>query len=388
MRFAILGDHRDGWAVARALVASGRHELIRYQGPTPAEMLREDWPGLRHTSDLEDVLADPQVEAVIVAGKPGERLDQLRRVLQSERSAFCVHPVDQKPDGAYEMNLLQGDTHQIVMPVLPEALHPQVESARQRLFSHGETSAAPILLDVEHRGVATLMFEGVESELGPSFPGWALLRQLGGEVEEVVGFAAGEQVTRAESVLVQGRSSRFLFRVLYRPSRTALPPLTKVTFLSDGPDEQTLAFDPSDWGDSAWRSLVECFESAVGRLKTTPRATPGSGPIGTGHGLSWQDEIRALELDDAVRRSIERRRAYTLEYQESGEDVGFKGTMTLVGCALIWLIPVLLLASAAFPQLGWLIVPVLLGFLGLQLLRWLVPSPTHPPDNKSAWNHE
>ena len=43
--------------------------------------------------------------------------------------------------------------------------------------------------------------------------------------------------------------------------------------------------------------------------------------------------------------------------------------MTLVGCALLWLIPVVLLLSAWAPWLGWLIVPVLLAFLALQFLK-------------------
>ena len=89
-----------------------------------------------------------------------------------------------------------------------------------------------------------------------------------------------------------------------------------------------------------------------------------------------QDEIRALELNELARRSIERRRAYTLDFQEATEEVGFKGTMTLVGCALLWLIPVVLLLSAWLPWLGWLIVPVLLAFLALQLLK--ARAPTRP----------
>src|SRR4051794_13623006 len=98
MRFAILGDHPDGRSVARALIASGRHMVLAYQGPTPEAKLRPDWPVLHVTNDLEDILADPQIDAVIVAGRPGERLDHLRRALQSERPALCVHPVDRRPD--------------------------------------------------------------------------------------------------------------------------------------------------------------------------------------------------------------------------------------------------------------------------------------------------
>jgi len=115
-----------------------------------------------------------------------------------------------------------------------------------------------------------------------------------------------------------------------------------------------------------WAALVEAFEAAVAKQ---PRSAPR---------LAWQDEVRCLELDDAARRSVERRRASTLEYQEITEEVGFKGTMTLVGCGLLWGSLVLLLLSVWLPWLAWVILPVLGLFLGLQLLRWLVPRKPEP----------
>jgi len=65
-----------------------------------------------------------------------------------------------------------------------------------------------------------------------------------------------------------------------------------------------------------------------------------------------------------------------LEYPEATEEAGFKGTMTLVGCATLWAILVLLILSRWFSWLGWIIIPVLVLFLGVQVLRWLVPAPT------------
>ena len=62
-----------------------------------------------------------------------------------------------------------------------------------------------------------------------------------------------------------------------------------------------------------------------------------------------------------------------LEYQEASEEVGFKGTMTLVGCGLLWGSLLLLILSRWVPWLGWAILPVFALFLALQLLRWAVP---------------
>ncbi len=91
-------------------------------------------------------------------------------------------------------------------------------------------------------------------------------------------------------------------------------------------------------------------------------------------GVTWRDALRGLELDDAARRSIHRRRSSTLEYQEVDEAASFKGTMTLVGCSIIWLSLMLLILSAWLPWLGWIIAPGFGIFLALQLLRWVVPA--------------
>src|SRR4051794_7301783 len=98
MRFALLGDHPDGLALARAVAESPRHRLVAYSGSTPgADTLRRWQIDAPSVGDLEEVLADPQVEAVIIAGKPGDRAAQLKRALQSERHVLCVHPADDSP---------------------------------------------------------------------------------------------------------------------------------------------------------------------------------------------------------------------------------------------------------------------------------------------------
>jgi predicted dehydrogenase len=352
MRFAMLRNHPDGAAVAKALANSGRHQVV------PS------------STDIEEILADPAVDAVIVAGEPGERLDQLRRVLQSERPAFCVHPVDAKADGAYEIDMLQGDVHQIVMPLLPLAVNRGVTEFAQKVQSAGQ----PRLIELEYRSAGELLFD---REAGPHFPGWELLRALGGAVAEVQAFAPEETVRRGEPVTLQGRfESGALFRAAYLPGQ----PATRISLRAVMPDGE-IDSGPIEISERDWAELVNRFDSAIAHLKVSPRAAPGAG-LGAltqtrsfAAGPTWLDEIRAAELDDAGRRSIERRRAVTLEYQTVTEDVGFKGTMTLVGCGLLWAIPVLLLASVWLPQVGWLIVPVLFGFLLLQLLRWLVPMP-------------
>jgi predicted dehydrogenase len=384
MRFALLGDHPDGLDMAGALVDSGRHQVIVCAAALD-EVRLERLGQPKRVSDVEEVLADLAVEAVIVAGPPSVRPEQLRRALQSERHVFCVHPADYGPNAGYEAALLQGDTGFVLFPLLPEALHPAID--RLRAFVSREEGGGPVgafrLLAIERTSTGEMLDNTHETSLGPAIPGWDVLRRLAGELSEVSSFCDGEELAGGVPVLLAGRFDRGgLFQMtlvprqpasMWRVSVTGTRGLVEATFVQgwNGPvflawrddtgqrrEEYFERWDP-------WPVLVEQFEAALAGRPAL---------------VSWQDEVRSLELDDAARRSVERRRVHPMEYQEASEEVGFKGTMTLVGCGLLWMVLMLLVVSLWVPWMGWLILPVLLVFVLLQLLRWVVPASPKKPE--------
>jgi predicted dehydrogenase len=412
MRFALLGDHPDGLDVARALAESGRHDLLVYSGPAVgAEYLRRWELRPRLIGDLEEVLADPAVDAVIVAGSAGDRPAQLRRALQSERHVLCVHPAGPSPDIAYEAGMIQTDVRHLAVPLLPEALHPAV----LRLVELVRAQGPPRLVAFERHAPDDFLLEYATAGHKPSVPGWDVLRALGGEVAEVFAYAGPEELLPGEPLLMAGRFDKGgLFQATYLPHQSE--PRWRLTVLVQ---YERLELDfPQGWPGPArltwldtsgeareetyaawnpWPALVEAFEAAVqGRRPAFAGAAlqpqlaahaaggeaivagppePAAEPAAevAAPALTWQDEVRCLELDDAARRSVERRRASALEYQDATEETGFKGTMTLVGCGLLWGGLILLILSIWIPWLGWGILPVLTVFLALQLLRWAVP---------------
>ena len=120
-----------------------------------------------------------------------------------------------------------------------------------------------------------------------------------------------------------------------------------------------------------WAAFIERFEQALedGLLRKPQPGQPSDANLTqTPATLGWQDELVALELDDAARQR-RRGRSNTLDLQETTEEASFKGTMTLVGCSLIWLTVLVLIVSVWVPWLAWLIVPVMGVFLALQGLR-------------------
>jgi predicted dehydrogenase len=400
MRFALLGNHPDGLAFARALVESGRHELLVYSGPASGvDVLRQN--GIKRVGDLEEVLADPAVEAVIVAGRPADRPVQLRRAVQSERPVLCVHPADATADIAYEAAMIQRDTGHLLLPMLPEALHPGVSRLTELVKTRDGPLGEVRLIELERLSPDCLLIDTDPAGHKPSLPGWDVLRALGGEIAEVSAFATLEEVNTHEPLLMTGRyENGLLFRATFLPQQaerrwqltvTGSRARVMLSFPQGWPGPARLTWQdeagaPRDESWDAWEpwpAMLEVFETALGHRPAVGGAVRAEGGTaitaakpasrGATGRLSWQDEVRCLELDEAVRRSVHYRRASTLEYQEASEEVGFKGTMTLLGCGLFWGILLLLCLSAWEPRLGWLIVPLLVVFLVLQLLRWLIP---------------
>ncbi len=415
MRFALLGNHPDALALACALVDSGRHQLAAFTA-TVADDVRQRWgPDAKAITDLEEVLANPAIEAVVVGGTLANRPQQLRRALQSERHVLCVHPPDDTPEIAYEAGMIQLDTGYVLLSLLPLLTHPAVARLAQFVQrSSKEPIASPLgsfrLLEIRWHSTGELLDGvGVDGQKA-TFPGWELLRRLGGEIAELTAFAEQEDLQPGAPVFISGRFELGgVFHTTLLPAQPEDATRLIVTGATgraelllpqswDGPALLTWRDDRGELHEEAWErwdpwpALVAEFEAAVARSKQTAeeRAAAPRPP------LTWQDSVRGVELDDAARRSVAKRRSSALEYQEASEEVGFKGTMTLVGCMVLWLLPLVLLSTMMIrapgwielasgiwiyiPHPAWLVVPALAVFLGLQLLRYLIPKT--PPQTK------
>jgi predicted dehydrogenase len=378
MRFAILGTHPDGLELASALVESGRHQLACFSGNIDDTFLGR-WGSPRRVHDLEEVLADPAVEAVIVASDIHDRPAHLRRALQSERHVFCVHPADQKPDAAYEAAMIQSDTKQLLFPILPWGRHPALQRLRDFVASPPHPDiGSPRLLDLEVAATGEVLLETSEAGVAPGLPVWGLLRGLGGEVLEVFGFAQTDELRAGEPVVLAGHCEHGgLFQVRLLPQQSE--PSWRLTVIGTrgraellfpvgmpGPALLTWRTAQGEWKQETWE-FWDPWPVLVNDLEAVLAGKPAA--------VTWQDAVRFLELDDATRRSIERRRSSVMEYQEATEEAGFKGTMTLIGCSIIWVSILLLVLSRWAPWLGWLILPAIGVFLVLQVFRWAVPAP-------------
>jgi predicted dehydrogenase len=373
MHFALLGNHHDGVAMAAALIAPGRFDLAAFTSPLDESFLKSAGRAARRCHDLEDVLSDPKVELVIVAGVPANRPAQLRRALQAERHVLVVHPADRTPEVAYEASMIQKDTGCFLLPLLPDGLHPAVARLRDLLDPQQPADATVlghlVLIEMIRPAPGEAQSADPLGARKPALPGWEVFRALGGEIAEVSAFAAREDVSASETVLVSGRFEHGgLLQLTLTPGTEGCrlvihgarahadldlpqgwrgPAFLSYSDKNGAREEMWPSWDP--WAEVC--NQVQALLTPRSNAPNSPVTAPtGAWPERQPQRLSWEDEIRCLELDDAARRSVERRRSSVLEYQEASEDVGFKGTMTLVGCGLMWVLLGMLLVLALVAQ--------------------------------------
>jgi hypothetical protein len=68
---------------------------------------------------------------------------------------------------------------------------------------------------------------------------------------------------------------------------------------------------------------------------------------------------------------LTKRRISTLDYQEINEEVGSKGTLTLIGCGMVWVMLLLAFLGIWQPLVLWGVLPLIGLFLALVIMNWL-----------------
>jgi len=327
-----------------------------------------------------------------------------------------VHPADPAPDTAYEAALIQTDTGRVLLPMLPMPLHPGVQRLADlakdwRSGKANRSHFSARALELEVWSTEEVLLECNEVNPKPGMPGWDVARCVGGEIDEIYVQAPGNELNAGEALLLAGRfQNGVLLQAAYLPDQaeaswrvSILTTTGRATlrFTHGWPGPALLTFTDASGADRSeawptidpWLAWIDRFEQVLAGVDSQRLPPEPLNPAAYAARLAeetlarnpsqlgWQDELRALELDDAARRSVHYRRSSTLDLQEVTEEAGFKGTMTLVGCSMIWLTVIVLIVSVWVPWITWLIVPLFAIFLVMQGLRWVLPkSRTNEPE--------
>jgi predicted dehydrogenase len=428
MRFALIGDSPVVTAVAQAVALAGEHQLVRWatstmetQSPGFPARFRDSLTKSR-LNHWEELLTNGDVDAVIVGESGDDWQPVVRQLLQAGKAVLLLPELVQSTAFFYELALLEAESPGRLFPLLDLRGHPLVAEAQQLVSEHHLGGIRHVQFE---RAITTTSAKGVNTAAGlmthadltsAILVDADLLRALFGTYDQVTASRSGD-VNTGYSLATITLAGNGVPQVVWTAVGTDASPGWKVTLFGEA---GTAVLESCDDGNvaegralrltvsraarapavtettadsGAW--LLEQFVAAqcdrISGTREGGRTRQGSGGI-TGedsHSAEeseslpcfslWDELACAVELVDAVERSIRRRRTIDVYFDTPSERGLFKTQMTAVGCSLLMLTLVAIVmylvfeASIELPRIARQILVVLifapLGiFLGLQLL--------------------
>jgi predicted dehydrogenase len=342
----------------------------------------EEFPDLTVAKDLDEALAVPGIELAVVGGPLEARGEALRRAAAEGLAIICLHPPGSDSEAYYQVSLSRAETGAVIVPDIPHRLHPGVARLRQAM-SGGELGA---FRGIRHEAPAEFAGQDLARD---GFPRMVdVVRAMLGEIEAVTasGDPAGEHPDVELIVQLRAAESR---RAEVRIGSGPAEPSRLIVNGSAG--SLTLEYDPTH--QAAARLIRRSTTSSQGeRVEQLPPWDPHAAIVQTllasmeargeparpspRPGLA--DGTRAMELSEAVARSLRRGRTIDMHYESISEEATFKSIMTSTGCMILLACLLILPVALAGPALGingtiyiaYLIPPVLVAFTVLQVLRF------------------
>ncbi|HEY3968099.1 MAG TPA: hypothetical protein VGM05_26285 [Planctomycetaceae bacterium] len=401
MRFALLGDSPVATAVAQAVALDPDCRLAHWSGRTPDPPPKlTHFPGLRVSANWAELLTDADVDAVIVAESDDDWQLVVRQLLQAGKAVLVLPELVQSAAFFYELALFDAESPGKLFPLLDLRGHPLVADLRRLvsdrrlggirhvqfertiptgspalgstpagLMTHAELTSA-ILIDADLLRALFGSYDQVTaSRSGDPSDGFSLatVTLAGDEAPQAVWTAVGTAAMAGWKLTLFGESGTALLESVSQTDEINGRPLRLTVTRADQPAVVSEATADS----GVW--LLEQFIAEANRQSKTVDS-PEEGPSHL-----WDELACAVELVDAVERSVRRRRTIDVYFETPSERGLFKTQMTAVGCSLLMLTLVAIVmylvfeASIDMPQIVRQILVVLifapLGlFLALQLL--------------------
>ena len=401
MRFALLGDSPVATAVAQNVALDSDCRLVHWSGraPEPPAKLTH-LPGLRVSGNWEDLLTAADVDAVIVAEADDDWQPVVRQLLQAGKAVLVLPELVQSAAFFYELALFDAESPGKLFPLLDLRGHPLVAEMQQLvaerrlggirhvqlertistgsaglgstpagLMTHAELTSA-ILIDADLLRALFGPYDQVTaSRSGDASAGFSLatVTLAGNDAPQAVWTAVGTTATAGWKLTLFGASGTAVLESLpHHDEFNGRPLRLTVTGSDQAPIVSEATADSGAW-------LLEHFIAEVNRQSKAVDSPEGS------QSHLWDELACAVELVDAVERSVRRRRTIDVYFETPSERGLFKTQMTAVGCSLLMLTLVAIVvylvfeASIDMPQIVRQILVVLifapLGiFLALQLL--------------------
>ena len=315
MKFGVIGNNPLAMRLLLELAGSVEHSLV--VGAITDRLARSVAAAqisMRLVSTPEDALLDSAVDAVIIAVDDiDESLRLCRAATQAEKHVVIIPPLECSPAFSFELHLILDESRHSIVPMTGR-------------FQLAELPAMEKCLPMDRSGVLQIAAEtpiensSLESRTITILQGLDILSASGFEYT---------QVTALESLAPDGTLLSLLITLNSQSAvETPAPPAT----LTIRP--QALKLTP----DSELK--IQRSSQPVQRLMISER-TPALPRIewlfGDRDACSrWMETFSiSLELAEAVKKSLRRRRTVDVHFDSGSERGVFKSQMTAMGCGVL-----------------------------------------------------
>lgn len=284
----------------------------------------------------EDLVDSRSCDAILVAAEGWDeaRMAIVRMLAQTGRPLLVSHPLGTSMLEAYELDMIRGDAHGVLLPFLPDRLHPFVEHLRGLVDRQpGRIESILMersLVDRSRRVVERVFCRDVD-----------LARVLVGPPARLSTLGSPDPDTAWQTLAV-GLTAPDRPPVRWQVVRGDTPALVITVVTADGmsrikiPDAERDAESPVTWTRQGAEGVAEAsFDRGDAMLDVLRDAIEGRASAAPVRPATWDDAARALELAEAIPRSLARGRAVDLHQEEFTELGTFKGTMASLGCGIV-----------------------------------------------------
>ena len=393
MKIAILGTDADVVRLATAAVGEG-HEIIWLGDVRPEEVSAiQQLASRRDGASQWELLLDGSIADAVIVGRgtaSGDvRAEQLKRLAAEGVPLLVVHPVTPSVLTYYEVDMIRRETHGIVRHYNPVASHPVVADLAAWVRDGHPTIGQIHQVTCERRLADT----GRPNVLRHLARDVELMATTAGDIRRVsaIGPATADASHASLQVQMTTDGPASLRWSVGSPSHRASA--LEMTLVGERGSLTLRAPDDAPSGDECeWQlettgeeaneceplpdydaplAAIEQFAAAVAEKDIAHRAAAST----------WDKATRAMEVVDAVELSLQKGRMIDVYQQQLTERLAFRGTMAAVGCGLLLisfvvLVAVTILGGAERPG-GNRLAPswgfALLALLGFFLLLQALP---------------
>jgi predicted dehydrogenase len=341
MKLALLGADDATPGLLRHALEHGRHEIVLLTEQDFAGNETESIGRLRamappRTPEMgwESLLHGRTVNAVIVARGPDQELraDELRKLVQAGVPMLVAHPVLDSMLVYYELDMIRRESGCVIVPNMPWRWHPAVAQLAAWIAAGDESPLGVVGQAAFER---TLRHRDKPSVAAQFARDVDLIRATCGDVTKLAALGSPTDVATYSNIGVQmSGPGPTVVRWSMGPVEDA--PRGRLTFVGQR-GKAILHMSESD----AWRLETRCdgqedtesflqWNAAEAALEELAAAIEGDPPS-----PDWPQAARAVELAEAIERSLARGRTIELHNEEFTDIGTFKGTMTSIGCGLL-----------------------------------------------------